>query len=395
MGILDRLRGELIDIIEWLENDDSTVAYRFERYGNEIKNGAQLTVREGQTAVFVNEGRLADVFAPGRYELATENLPILSTLKGWKYGFKSPFKAEVYFISSRSIAGFGWGTPAPFYTRDPDYGALQMTARGTFDMHVVDAATFLRNVVGTDGEVTKEEINDRLRRKFVTQAVTAITEMQMPYLNMSQAFADVSDALKSRIEPHFTSQFGIAIEEVNLMAIQLTEESQAKLERQEDLSIDTRYINTYERRARADAMVKMAENPGAGGMGANMMGLGAGMAVANQMAGGFGMQPMMGMGGGGGMQPAMAVAPPPPPAAVTFHVAVNGQTMGPYQPQQLAQMAQAGQLTPQTSVWRQGMAAWTPAGSVPDLQQIFAPAGPPPPPPAPGAPPAPPAPPAE
>ncbi|MFP4550929.1 MAG: SPFH domain-containing protein, partial [Spirochaetales bacterium] len=136
MGLLDKLKGELIDIVEWLEEDDSTIAYRFERYGNEIKNGAQLTVREGQTAIFVNEGKLADVFEAGMYELTTQNLPILSTLKGWKYGFESPFKAEVIFLTRRIVTGFGWGTPSPFRMRDPEFGILEITARGHFSFHV-------------------------------------------------------------------------------------------------------------------------------------------------------------------------------------------------------------------------------------------------------------------
>src|SRR5438552_1115168 len=150
MGLLDKIRGEFIDIIEWTEPAHNDVlAYRFPRYGNEIKNGAQLTVREGQAAVFVSEGQLADVFEPGMHRLETHNLPILSTLKGWKYGFHSPFKAEVYFISTRQWTDQKWGTQNPVMVRDPEFGPVRLRAFGTYAMRVSDPGTFLRQLVAT------------------------------------------------------------------------------------------------------------------------------------------------------------------------------------------------------------------------------------------------------
>ena len=212
MGILDKLKGELIDIVEWTEDDDRTITYRFERYGNEIKNGAQLTVREGQKAVFVSEGELADVFEPGMYELQTENLPILSTLKGWKYGFNSPFKAEAYFISTRIKTGFGWGTASPFRMRDPEFGILELTSRGVFSFHVVDIAKFLRNVVGTEGEFTMDEIRNRLRKKFVTEAISVIAESGKSFYDMAGHFDDVSLEVKGRVNVFFSDKYGISID---------------------------------------------------------------------------------------------------------------------------------------------------------------------------------------
>ena len=122
MALWDKLMGELVDIVEWLDDSTDTLAYRFERYQNEIKYGAKLVVREGQMAAFINEGKLADVFKPGTYELTTQNLPILATLRGWKYGFNSPFKAEVYFLSTRKFTDLKWGTPGPAMQRDRDFG---------------------------------------------------------------------------------------------------------------------------------------------------------------------------------------------------------------------------------------------------------------------------------
>lgn len=393
MGLLDKLKGELIDIIEWLEDDDETIAYRFERYGNEIKNGAQLTVREGQAACFVNEGQLADVFDPGRHELTTANLPILSTLKGWKYGFESPFKAEVIFITKRIITGFGWGTPSPFRMRDPEFGILELTARGHFSFHVMDAGIFLKNVVGTDGEFTKEEIRDRLRKKFVTEAITAIAESGKSFYDMAGHYSELSEILKQKTESTFFEQYGIALDDTSIQSIDLTDKSAEKVEKRDELMFTDGRMDMYERQARADAMVGMANNPGSGGMAGQMMGMGAGMAMANQMAGAFAQPGAAAAGYSGQPQMAVGMAPPPPtapPVAVWF-VHANGQQHGPFAVPQLQQMAGQGQVGPQSQVWRQGMASWVAAGQVPELAPVFQASAPPPPPPGPGTPPPPPA----
>src|SRR5919204_4114637 len=150
VGLMDKLRGELIDIIEWLDPSRDTIVWRFPRYENEIKMGAQLVVRESQTAVFVNEGRIADAYGPGTYTLETQNMPILSTLKGWKYGFHSPFKAEVYFISMRNWTDLKWGTQNPIMVRDPEFGMVRLRAFGAFGVRVVNPPALLRELAGTD-----------------------------------------------------------------------------------------------------------------------------------------------------------------------------------------------------------------------------------------------------
>jgi membrane protease subunit (stomatin/prohibitin family) len=358
MGLMDKLRGELIDVIEWIEDDNDTIAIRFDRYGNEIKNGAQLTVREGQMAVFVNEGELADVFTPGMYELNTENLPVLSTLKGWKYGFKSPFKAEVYFITTRSIPGFGWGTPGPFRMRDPEFGILEMTARGHFAFHVVDGAKFLKNVIGTDGNFTKAEIKDRLRKKFVTEAISGIAESGKTFYEMAGHMDDLSEILKTRTEKTFTDLYGIVLDDTSIQSIDLTERSAQKVESRDELMfMETGKINTYERVARADALKMMAQNEGtAGGMAAGGMGMGMGMAMAGQMGNQMGMQNT-----------------PPPPPIPAYMVYANGQQSGPFQVPQLSQLISSGQIPPNALVWKQGMAQWTPISSIPELSGPMAP----------------------
>src|SRR5437764_2667473 len=175
MGLLDKLRGEFIDIIEWTEPRHSeALAYRFPRMGNEIKYGAKLTVREGQAAVFVNEGQIADVYPPGMYTLDTRNMPLLSTLMGWKYGFNSPFKAEVYFISTKQWTDQKWGTQNPVMIRDPEFGPVRVRAFGTYVFKVTDPATFLKELVATDPSFESYEIASQFRNTIVSRFVDVI-----------------------------------------------------------------------------------------------------------------------------------------------------------------------------------------------------------------------------
>src|SRR5271169_6157654 len=174
MGLLDKLRNELIDIIDWTDDTSDTLVYRFPRYENEIKYGAKLVVRESQSAAFINEGKLADVYQPGTYTLQTQNMPILSTLKGWKYGFQSPFKAEVYFCSMRTVTDRKWGTKNPIMLRDAEFGIVRLRAFGSFAIKISDPAALLRQVAGTESCFTIEEIEDQLRDLIVSRLPDAL-----------------------------------------------------------------------------------------------------------------------------------------------------------------------------------------------------------------------------
>src|SRR5882724_4964824 len=186
MSLLDKLRGEFIDIIERTEpSQNEILAYRFPRYNNEIKNGAKLTVREGQAAVFVNEGQIADVFPPGMYTLDTKNLPILSTLKGWKYGFNSPFKAEVYFVSTRQWTDQKWGTQNPFMLRDAEFGPVRIRAFGTYVFKVTDPGTFLKELVATDPSFEAYEISSQFRNVIVSRFIDALGSSRIPMLDLA------------------------------------------------------------------------------------------------------------------------------------------------------------------------------------------------------------------
>ncbi|MEJ2649228.1 MAG: SPFH domain-containing protein, partial [Sedimentisphaerales bacterium] len=180
MGLFDKIRGEFIDIVEWTDSSNDTMVYRFQRYNNEIKMGAKLTVREGQVTVFVNKGQIADVFEPGMYTLETDNLPILSTLRGWVHGFNSPFKAEIYFVSTRRFTDLKWGTKHPITLRDAEFGPVRLRAFGTYVIKVVDPRALIREIVGTDGHFTTGEITEQLRNLIVSRFADVIGESKIP-----------------------------------------------------------------------------------------------------------------------------------------------------------------------------------------------------------------------
>src|ERR1700749_1979485 len=163
MGLFSKLMNEFVDIIEWVDDTTNTLIWKFPRYENEIKMGAKLTVRESQAAIFMNEGKIADMYGPGMYELSTQNMPILTTLKGWQYGFHSPFKADVYFVSMRQFTNQKWGTQNPVMLRDAEFGPVRLRAFGSYAFKVTDGGKFLKEIGGTNQEFTVEEINEQLR----------------------------------------------------------------------------------------------------------------------------------------------------------------------------------------------------------------------------------------
>ena len=201
MGLFDKLFGEVVDIIEWTDDSPNTMVYRFERYGNEIKYGAKLIVRESQYAVFVNEGQVADVLGPGTWELETKNLPVMTTLQNWQHGFRSPFKAEVYFCSARRFTDLKWGTKQPLMVRDKEFGGLRLRAFGTYSTRIVDPLKFIREIVGTDGLFTTEEISNQLRNLIVSRFATIIGSSDIPVLDMAANQDQLGEFLRQRIAP--------------------------------------------------------------------------------------------------------------------------------------------------------------------------------------------------
>ncbi len=203
MDLWNKLTGELIDIIEWTDDSNDTLVWRFERYENEIKNGAKLIVRQQQVAIFVNEGQIADVFSSGTYELTTQNLPILTTLEGWKYGFHSPFKAEVYFISLRTFTDNKWGTQNPVMLRDAEFGPVRIRAFGNFTFKVTDPRLLLNEIVGTDGHFTLVELDTQFKALVVSGFSDAIAESRIPILDMAANYTEVSNQVCERLGADF------------------------------------------------------------------------------------------------------------------------------------------------------------------------------------------------
>lgn len=368
MGLFNKMKNEFIDIVEWLDDTNNTIVHRFERYQNEIKMNAKLTVRESQVAVFINEGQIADVFQPGMYTLKTENMPILATLKGWKYGFNSPFKAEVYFVNTKKFTDLKWGTPNPIMLRDPEFGPIRIRAFGAYEFRIKDAGSFIKGIAGTDGDFTTEGISDQLRNIIITRFTDAIGESKIPILDMAANYNEVSTFVSDKIIPEFDN-YGIDMTKFLISNISLPANVEEALDKRSSMGI-IGDLGKYQQFQTAEAMQAAANNPSGGGA-SEGMGLGMGMAMASQMMGSMN-QPQQ-------QNQQQAGAAPPPPPTVQFHISVNGQQQGPFDMNALQQMVNSKQLTKETLVWKQGFANWIAASQVPELANLFAAVPPPPP----------------
>lgn len=363
MSLWDKVRGEFVDIIEWLDSSNDTMVYRFERYGNEIKYGAQLTVRQAQVAVFVNEGQCADVFQPGMYTLETKNMPILSTLQGWKYGFSSPFKAEVYFVNTRRFTDLKWGTKNPVMLRDPEFGPVRLRAFGTYAMRVKDPVAFIREIVGTDGHFTTGEITEQLRNMIVGRLANILADLKVPVLDIATKQDELGNTITARLAPEF-DPMGIEITNMLVENVSLPPEVEQALDRRTSMGV-VGDLNRYTQFQTAEAIKAAAQNPGPAGGG---MGMGLGMVMAQNLGQGVAQSQAAAAGAG---------QPPPIPGAVSYFVALDGKQAGPYGLAELQAQAQAGRLTRDTLVWTQGMANWSAAGGVAALAALFAAVPPP------------------
>jgi membrane protease subunit (stomatin/prohibitin family) len=358
MALWDKLVHELVDIIEWLDDSHDTLAYRFERYQNEIKYGAKLVVREGQQAVFINEGKLADVYKPGTYDLTTQNMPILATLRGWKYGFNSPFKAEVYFVSTRKFTDMKWGTPGPAMMRDKDFGMVRVTSFGIYSIRAKDPGIIVRDLVGTEGRFTVEQVQENLRGKIGLRIKELMPELGIPVIEMSAKVYEMGTKLRDRLAPDFDA-LGLELVEVQVQNVGLPEEVEKAIDKRGAMAAvgDLRAYTQYET---ASSIRDAANNPG-GAAGAGV-GLGAGIAMGAQM--------MNNMGGAAGMSAGGGV-PPPIPGAALYHVAQGQAQSGPFDMAALQQQVNAGTVNRNTLVWKTGMPQWTKAGELPDLAPLF------------------------
>lgn len=371
MPIFDFLNGQVIDVIHWTDDTRDTLVWRFECAGHAIKYGAKLTVREGQAAVFIHEGQLADVFSPGLYMLETNNMPIQTALQHWDHGFRSPFKSEIYFVNTTRFQDLKWGTKNPVICRDPDFGPVRLRAFGTYSVRVMDPAKFLVEIVGTDGEFTMDEISFQIRNIIVQEFSRTIAAAGIPVLDMAANTRELGMLLAKEIAP-VVAQYGLELPSLYIENISLPAAVEAVLDKRSAMGM-IGDLNEYMQFQAAEALGK--DGPGAASVHAGL-GAAVGMRIAQA-------EPVSHGPWGARVveQPAPMARqmPPPPPVEHVWHVAKDGQTTGPFSKAALGRMAGDGALRRDSYVWTAGQDGWKRAEDVMELAQLFTVLPPPPP----------------
>jgi membrane protease subunit (stomatin/prohibitin family) len=376
MGILNTLRHELIDIIEWLDDRGHTLVWRYPRYQNEIKHGASLIVRPGQSAVLVDRGKIADVFEPGTYALNTPNIPILSTLRGWAYGFESPFKCEVYFVSTRTLTDLKWGTPNAIMLRDPEFGPIRLRAFGVYTLRALDARTLLRELVGTDGIFEADEVTELLRAIIASSFAELIGQAHATALDLAAQYGSLGDSLRKRVCERIDDEYGLEIPQLHIVNIGLPKEVEEALDTRSRMNV-LGDMQRYQQYQSAQSIPLAATNPN--GATAAVAGLAVGVAMAASMGNGTSLAATARKEAAPGpavrsqITPVAAEPASSAPSAAVWHVAVDGAPQGPFDIEHVQRGIVSGQYSAQTLVWTPGMVHWTAAATVMQLASCFAP----------------------
>jgi excisionase family DNA binding protein len=279
MSLMDYLKTQFLEIIEWQDDSRDTISFRFPDLDKEIKNGAQLIVRESQVAQFIYLGQFGDTFGPGKHTLTTDNIPILSTLKGWKYGLHSPFKADVYFVNTRLFTGNKWGTANPIMLRDADFGVVRARAYGTFDFHVTDVKVFLKEVAGTDDHFRIDEFSDTMRSRIVSVFTEALAVAKLAVLDVASRYQELGAALLPAINPTVTKQYGIEIANFVIENVSVPPEVEQAIDKRSSMAA-VGDLNDYVKFQMAQSIGKGGDG---GGLAATAAQLGAGLAMGQQM----------------------------------------------------------------------------------------------------------------
>ena len=346
MSLWDQAKAELIDIIEWTDAASDTLVWRFPRLDNEIKNGAQLIVRQAQAAVLVNQGVVADLFSPGTHTLTTRNLPVLSTLQGWKYGFESPFKSEVYFADTRNFTNLKWGTRNPIIVSDPEFGPVRLRSYGTYVMRVSDPVRFIKEIVGASGLFTLNEVSEQLKNLIVTRFSDLLGESKIPVLALAGNYNELSRYLTEKIAPEF-QEYGLEVSKLLVENISLPLEVEQALDKKSSMGIIGNLDNFLKFQS-ANALEAAAGNPG--GSAAAGIGMGMGFAMAQQLGTLATEKPQ---------SPQAAPQPPPLPGGETqYFVGKNGKKAGPFDQHAISDFIKKGAITRETLMWKAGMAGW-------------------------------------
>ena len=282
MGILDKIKGQLIDVIEWSDSSNKTMVHKYDMNGKEIMMGAQLTVRESQVAIFVNEGEIADIFEPGRYELQTSNMPILTALKSWKYGFNSPFKSDVYFVNTKQFLDMKWGTSNPVMMRDAEFGMIRLRAFGIYSFKVSDPKTFLKEVFGTAALFTVDGVEGQIKRTLVSGLSDAIAESKIPALDLAANYDELASFAMQSINPKLAA-LGLTLCSFVIENISLPEEVEKSMDKRTSMGV-LGNLDQYAKYQAAEAMREAANNENGGGMAGMGVGMGAGAAMGQMFA---------------------------------------------------------------------------------------------------------------
>lgn len=285
MGILDKVLGEFIDVIEWTDDSTDTLVYRFPTYNKEIQMGSSLIVRESQKALFVYKGEIADLYEAGHHKLSTESMPIMTTLRHWTHGFNTPFKSDVYYFNTRQYTDVKWGTPNPITLRDPEFGALRIRAFGNYTMRVTDPAKMMKEISGTEERYTLEQIEGQLRGSIISRFTDFIAESKVPFLDYAANMNEFSTALNPIMQSAFES-FGLAMENFNVINVSLPPEVEKVLDQRAGMSIIDNDMDKFTKFQIANAIPEAAQGGGdGGGMAGAGVGAGIGMAIGNVIAG--------------------------------------------------------------------------------------------------------------
>jgi membrane protease subunit (stomatin/prohibitin family) len=349
MSFREFVAGELIDIIEWIDDTGDTMVSRFSRPKNEIKNGAQLIVRQGQAAMFVDQGRVADVFAPGRHPLTTSNLPVLSTLRGWAHGFASPFKADVIFVNTKQFTGQKWGTGNPVIVRDPELGPVRLRAYGTYAIRVTDAPKFVKEIVGTNSLFLVDGITEQLRNFVVARVSEGLADGNVSVIDLAREDPELGHRVRERVQPQF-QQYGLELTQLIVENVSLPAEVEAALDQRSKMSV-VGDLDRYAKLQQADALRDAARNPSGGAAAGVGIGMGAAMAQSAFRA------PLNPSHDG----------PPPLPQQDEWYYGIDGQQQGPTNLAGMRAQVEAGRITGETLVWKRGMGEWVKAATVPEL----------------------------
>ncbi len=365
MGIWDRITkgvgAQFLDVVQWVDDGGDTIVWRFPIHHQAFTDGSSLIVREAQAVVFLDGGRLSDVFAPGTYTLDTPNAPLRNFFESIAYGLETPFKGDAFFVSTRQFTANGWGTSAPVPMRDADFGPVRVRAHGTYSFRVTDPALFLRELVGTDGRFTTEELADQLRQRVVAAFVSALGEAKVPVLDLALHYETLGERIRARMDGTFQSSYGLTLTDFVISSVSVPPEVEAALDARSKMGI-LGDLDAYAKLQAAEAMQTAAANPGLGGAG---VGMGVGVAMGQAMGAALA-QPTA---------PVKATPPPLPPGAgiVRYHHA------GPAGQQETSadEVVAAVLAAPLAShlVWQPGWAAWKPVREVPELAARL---GPPP-----------------